>query len=49
MFKYFQVSIQKVEKNLNLNLNMASMHNHQEFKFNFQTKPQMKFFLKQKL
>ena len=49
MFKYFQVSIQKVEKNLNLNLNMASMHNRQEFKFNFQTKPQMKFCLKQKL
>ena len=49
MFKYFQVSIQKVKKNLNLNLNMAIMHNHPEFKFNFQTKPQMKFCLKQKL
>ena len=49
MFKYFQVSIQKVKKNLNLNWNMAIMHNHTEFKFNFQTKYQKKFSLKQKL
>ena len=38
-----------MKKNSSLNSNLAFMYIRQEFKFNFQTKPQMKLCLKQKL